>query len=183
MDSLLLLAASEAAAHISPVRELIAQAIVAIIGFVLLLLVLKKYAWGPVLQMIDERREHISAQFDEIDRKTAEANAILADYEERIRRLDEEARERINAAIEDGQKTAEDIVSHARKEAEGIVSKARQDMSLELETARLQLRQDVVEMTLAATGKLLHANMDDQKQRDLVNQFINDLQGQKAENA
>lgn len=160
--------------------EIPAQVITTVITFGLVVFVLYKMAWNPILTILDERRNQISSQFDEIDRKIADANSLIKDYEERLRRIDDEARERHNRAVDEGRRIAEQIIAKARTEAEEIAQKTRTAMQVELDQARIELRRDVVELTLAATGKLLAATVDDQQHRQLVGDFIADLEKRRA---
>jgi len=172
MDSLFLLAAGGG--------DILAQVVTTVITFLLVMFTLKAFAWKPILDLLEERRNQISTKFDEIDKKAADANALVKDYEERIRRIDDEARERQNKAIDEGRRMAQELIEKARHDAEEITEKARQNMAMEIEKARLQLRQEAVEMTLVASGKLLKTSLDDSRHRDLVSGFISELENRKA---
>lgn len=170
MNTLALIAASSAG------PTLAGQVITTIITFLLVLFVLKKFALGPVLALLDERKDTVANEFRELDRKVAAADARLKEYEEKLRRIDEEARERQNKAIDEGRRMATELLEKAKAESEAITSKARAAMQQEVEAARLSLRREAVEMTLSATGKLLQANLDDARQRQLVDGFISELE-------
>ncbi|MCB2154675.1 F0F1 ATP synthase subunit B [bacterium] len=173
MNGTLLLAAS-------PMAEIGGQVLTTIVTFLAVLWVLKLLAWKPILELLDQRRETVSSKFEEIDRKMGEANTLIADYEERLKRIDDEARERHNKAVDEGRQMASEIIEKARHEAESITVKAKQAMDMELEKARLELRREVVEMTLTATGKLLSVSVDDAKHRQLVDDFIADMEKRKS---
>ncbi len=164
----------------SAVPELFAQVVTVIIMFVLTVAILYALAWKPILALLDARKAEIVRSFDEIDRKVADAEALIKDYEERIRRIDEEARERMNKAIDEGRRVAGDMIEKARLDSEEIAAKARQSMEMELGQARMQLRRDVVEMTLEATGRLLRVKVDDDRHRQLVDEFIADVDSRRS---
>ncbi len=155
---------------------LIAQVITTVITFVAVLWVLKKFALGPILELLEERKNTVSGEFRELDRKISEADTRLKDYEEKLRHIDEEARERQNKAVDEGRRMAAELIEKARAESEDITEKARQSLQHELDAARIELRRETVELALAATGKLLDATMDDEQQRRLVDSFIGDLE-------
>jgi len=173
MSTLLILGASAA-------PELLAQVVTIIIAFVLTVGILYAFAWKPILALLDARKAEIVRSFEDIDRKVADAQALIKDYEERIRRIDEEARERMNKAIDEGRRVAGDMIEKARLDSEEIAAKARQSMEMELGQARMQLRRDVVEMTLEATGRLLQIKVDDDRHRQLVNEFIDDVEARRS---
>jgi F-type H+-transporting ATPase subunit b len=173
MNTLLILGASAG-------PELLAQVVTIIVAFVLTIAILYAFAWKPVLALLDARKNEIVRSFEDIDRKVADAQALIKDYEERIRRIDEEARERMNKAIDEGRRVASDMIEKARLDSEEIAAKARQSMEMELGQARMQLRRDVVEMTLEATGRLLQVKVDDDRSRQLVNEFIADVDARRS---
>lgn len=154
-----------------------AQIVTVVIAFVIVLGILYKFAWGPIIQLIDDRAKAITSGFDEITTKTIEAENLRKEYEERLRRIDDEARERMNKAIDEGRKQAADIIESARKESEDIIQKTKASLDLEVDKARLELRREAVEMALSATGKLLDANLDNEQQRKLVTQFVDQVGG------
>jgi len=163
----------------SAAPELLAQVVTIVITFLLTVAILYALAWKPILALLDARKAEVIRSFDEIDRKIADADALINDYEERIRRIDEEARERMNKAIDEGRRVATDIVDKARAESDEILQKAQRTMEMELAQARIQLRRDVVEMTLEATGKLLAVEVDDDRHRQLVDGFISDVEARR----
>jgi F-type H+-transporting ATPase subunit b len=158
----------------------VAQVATTILAFLIVLAILYKVAWGPILELLDDRRKAIADGFDDIDAKAKAAGDRLREYEEKLRRIDDEARERQNKAIDEGRRQAEQIVAKARHDAEELIEKTRMTLEIERDKARLELRREVVEMTLSATGKLLSANLDDSRQRQLVDEFVTDLAARRA---
>lgn len=174
MNALLLLGAGAAG------PTFVAQVATTILAFLIVLAILKAFAWGPIVQMLDDRRKAIADGFDDIDAKIKAAEERLREYEEKLRRIDDEARERQNKAIDEGRRQAEQIVDKARHDAEDLVEKTKKSLEIEVDKARIELRREVVEMTLAATGQLLSANLDDERQRQLVDDFVAGLAGGQA---
>jgi len=152
------------------------ETIVVIIGFVIFVAVLKKFAWGPILELLDERRDQIAAGFKEVEDLQTQAKTSHEQYEEKLREIEAEAREKINEGIAEGKRVAEEMTEAARAEAADIVTKAKASVQLELATARKQLREDVVDLTLLAAGKLIEEKLTDDKDRQLVESFVGDLE-------
>lgn len=159
---------------------LIAQVITHIVAFTLLFLILKKFAWGPVTALLDERRKIVEGDLADADRKAKEADALKKQYEERLRKIDEEARTRLNQAIEEGTRISTELKAQASTEAKDVIEKARATAKLEVEQARLELRNKTVGLTIKATEKLLREKYDDQKHRDMVNRFVEELEAKRA---
>ena len=156
-----------------------AQIATVIIAFFLVMATLYAVAWKPVINLIDERRESIRKEFDSIDRKQADLDSKIRDYEERLRQIDAEARDRMNKAIDEGKRTATALVDDARKTAEDMKAKAVTDIRIELEKARVELRNDIVKLTIGATEKLLKSELNDDRHRVLVGSFITELEAKK----
>jgi F-type H+-transporting ATPase subunit b len=159
---------------------LVAQVVTVIVAFFVVLWVLYALAWRPIINLIDDRRNVIISEFDSIEKRQAQLDSQIKDYEERLRQIDNEARERLNKAVDEGKRMAAEVLEESRRQAEEMKRKAGADITLEIEKARVQLRDEVVHLTIKATEKLLHAELNDEKHRQLVNEFITDLQRREA---
>ena len=84
------------------------------ISFILALLILKKYAWGPLLNILEERRNKIKAEFQQIDDSKAEVDKLHAEYEAKLRDIDNERRETLTKAVNEGKVMAEEIKANAQ---------------------------------------------------------------------
>ncbi len=159
---------------------LLAQILTVIIAFSVVVYILYYFAWGPIIRLLDERRETIAREFDTIEQKQATLEGQIKDYEERLRHIDAEARERTNKAIEEGRKAATALLEEARQQAEQIRRKGQTDIQLEIEKARAVLRDDMVRMTISATEKLLREKLDDEQHRRLVENYLGELEQREA---
>lgn len=157
------------------------QIITQIIGFLLAVILLKKFAWKPLLSMLEERRKKIKAEFDNIGEERKKVEELFADYQAKLKEIDALARVRIQESAREGQKLANEIKESARKEAKEIVTKTREDILRDVEKAKVQLRDDVVNMTLHLTEKLIGEKLDAEKDKELVAQFVDELKQGKVE--
>lgn len=155
--------------------ETIAQVVSQAIAFLLFLWILKKYAWGPVLGLIDERSRKIEEGFERAEAAEQRSAQLRQEYEERLKTIEAEARERIQQAVAEGRRTAEEIGERARQDAEKTLEKAREMAETEIAKARVELKEDVVRYTLAATENLIHERMDESRHRRLVEEFVTEL--------
>ncbi len=154
----------------------LAQILTHIVGFLIAFWVLKRFAFGPLLKLLEDRREKIRDDFDEADQAKATAAQLVADYEERIKNIEAEARQKIQEAITQGRRVSAEIKEQAHAEARGIIEKAKGDLIRDIATARVQLKQDIVAMTLDATRKILNESLDDQRHRKLIGEFIDQVE-------
>jgi len=152
------------------------QILTHIVGFLIALWILGKFAWKPILGVLDERRQKIADEFANIDNKKLEAEKLLADYEQRLKHIEDEARQRLNESVAEGQKIAAQIKADAQDEAKKIISRAKQDLEREVAQARSLLKADMVSMTLAATERLLHEKLDAGAHQKLINRFLDEVE-------
>lgn len=152
------------------------QVLTHMVGFLIALFVLKKFAWRPVLQMLDERRQKIADEFAEIEVQKKKTEALLKEYEDRLQKIEDEARVRMNASVAEGQKIAARLKTDAQEEARRIVVRASSEIERDVEKAKAQLKESMVAMTLGATEKLLRERLDETANRKLVEQFLSEVE-------
>lgn len=158
------------------IKTLLPMALTQLVAFLLFIWLLNKFAVGPVLKLIDERREKISSQFDQAAAAEKRVAALKDEYEARLQKIDEEARKRMLEEVNNGRRIAEEIGETARHEANLIVEKARVKLQLEIEQARIQLKNEIVATTLYAAERLLREKLTDSKNRDLVAAFVEEME-------
>lgn len=165
---------------IEVIKQAIPETITVILGFVIFFWVLKRFAWGPILGVLDERQKKIEDSFAEIKRLQDDAAEAHGRYEEKLRDIEAEARAKIQEAVADGRQVATEITEKAREDALLIVQKAKQSVELELAQARKQLREDIVDLTLSATERIIHERLTEAKDRELVGSFIDQLEKKRS---
>lgn len=145
------------------------------IVFIILLGILWKFAWGPILAMVDAREAGIQDSLDRAAQEREEAAKLLAEHRQQMAEARLEAQQVIAEGRGAGERLREDIEEKARTEGEAMIERARQAIEREKETALDAIRQEAVELALAATAKLVQAKMDTEMDRDLVLGFIAEL--------
>jgi len=155
------------------------QVITQIVGFLIALWVLKKFAWKPLLRVLEERKEKITSEFGKIEGDRKRAQQLLEQYQEKLKEIEAEARVRIQEAVNEGRKIAAEIKQQAQAEAKEVLSKAQAELGRELAKAKVQLKNDIVSMALAATEKIIDEKLDEKKDRKLIADFIEELEIEK----
>ncbi len=156
------------------------QLITNILGFLLLFWGLKRLAWGPILGMLDERRERIAADFKKAEDERADAEAARSKLELELREIEATARKRIEEAATEGSRLGSEIKEEARAEARKILDKARADIDHEHAKARVELRDEIVGMAILGAEKVVKAHLQGEEQEKLVNKFIDELESSNA---
>lgn len=157
--------------------RLIGQVLTNLVAFLLFVIVMKKYAWGPILNLLDERQRKIQEGFEDIKKRQSAAEESQRRYEERLKGIEAEARQKIQEAVGEGQRVANEILEKARVSAGELVESSHKKIELEIATARKQLRDEVISLTLRATERLINEKLTADKDRELVGSFISDIEG------
>jgi len=154
----------------------ISQILTHVAAFLIVVAILAKFAWRPILGVLDERRERIAQEFRSIEEQKALAEKMLQEYEQRLRKIEDEARVKLNLAVQDGQKIAAQVKADAQEEARKIVSRTKSELARDVAQARSQLKADMVRMTISATERLLKEELDTDRHRKLVTRFLDEVE-------
>lgn len=154
----------------------IAQIFTQIVSFLIVLWVLKRFAWKPVLTLIEDRENKIKSEFANIEQQKAENERLNARYKKQLDDAAEEVKGLIKGGKETAKRIAKEIEENAHRESKNILAHTKIELQKEIHKAKGELKQELVTMTLAATEKIVKSEMDPKRQESLVNQF---LQGEK----
>jgi F-type H+-transporting ATPase subunit b len=143
-----------------------------IVGFIITIWILKKFAWKPLLGIMEERRQKIKAEFDKIEDDRAEVARVRADYETRLKDIDVLARQKMTEAINEGHRIAAEIKEKGRQESKDIIDRAKAELVHEAEKARVALKEDMVRITMTAAEKIITKRLDEKEDRRLIAEFI-----------
>lgn len=146
------------------------------VGFLITLWILKKFAWGPLLNMMDERRDKIAGEFQQIEDDKAKVTELASEYEGKLQGIDEERRAKLVEAVNEGKGIAEQIKSAARDEAKQINAKAKAELDRDVAKAKVQLKNDMIAITMSAAEKIINEKLDDARHRELIGNFIDSVE-------
>ena len=143
-----------------------------IIGFGVLYLLANKLVFTPIGRVLDDREGEISGTYDKLDADQKQMEALKAEYESRLEQIEAEAREKIQAAIKEAEAARDKIVADATAKAKDLVVKAESEAEREREQAMITLRQQIVDLAMGATHKVIGESLDAAKQKSLIDDFI-----------
>ena len=146
-----------------------------ILGFLLLLWGLSKWAWGPLTAQLAARRQKIADEFAEAERRQQVADATKARLELELHEIDARARARLQESVAEGQKVAAEMRVQAQKEAQDRLARAAEEIVRDREKAKEVLKEQVIDLSLKAAEKILRTKLDDPAQRKLVGEFIDEV--------
>jgi len=143
-----------------------------VLGFVILLWLLRAFAWGPLVGLLEERRRRIAAEFAEAESRQAAADALKARYEQDLRGIETLTRQRMLEAVAEGQRVAAEIKTQAHADATARLARADEEIVHEQEKAREVLKEQMAVLAIRAAERILRERLDDDAQRRLVERFI-----------
>jgi F-type H+-transporting ATPase subunit b len=152
------------------------QLITHAVGFLIFFFVMKKFAWGPLLALLEERRNKIAGEFQKIEDDKVNVAKLTTQYEGKLKDIDAERRAKLVEAVDEGKKISEEIKASAREDAKQIGSKAKEELDRDVAKAKVQLKNDMITMTIAAAEKLIDEKLDDDRHRRLIGDFIDNLE-------
>jgi len=146
-----------------------------IISFLVLLIVLAKFAWNPILKMLGDREGRIKTALEQADRARMEAAEMMKQNEKNLARAEEEYQKMIREGKAFAEKIKDEIVQKAKQQAQQELKKAAEEIQRNVEAAKLQLRSEVADLAIKATEKILEETLDEDRQKKLTDSVINKL--------
>ena len=150
------------------------------ITFLLLVVVLSKYAWGPIVKMLDERERTIREAIEQAKKERAEAERMLGEQKAALVGAQREAAALSQRSKQEVEVLKADLTARARKEADELVASARQQIQDEKAKALAELKGQVVDLAIDATRRLIQSSLDEKAQRALVEEYIASLPAERA---
>ncbi len=138
-------------------------------------MVLGKFAWGPILQMIETREKTIADAIESAKRERAAAEAAAAEMQASLEKARAAAAELVRKNQQEVAAAKADLLARAKKESEDLLQAARKTIAEEKRQALAELRGQAVDIAILAAGRLVQTSMDQQKQKQLVEEYLSQL--------
>jgi F-type H+-transporting ATPase subunit b len=151
-----------------------------VVNLVILLVLLRVVLYKPVMSMLDQRALRIKKGLEDAQEAEERAAQAEADYQKRIEGAEREAQVVVDQAAAQARKIQEEILARARAEAEELLAKAHQQIGTERQEALRTMREQVADLALAISTKLLGQSLDDQTHRRLIDEFLAELAESKS---
>ena len=146
-----------------------------IVNFLLLLYLLNRLLFKPLLKTLDERQARISQGLKDAEQAARDRELARAEREAALDEARREAQSMVARATKIAEDSRNEIVAAARSEAERVTARARDEIIAEKERAMAEIREQVADLAILAAGRLLHEEIDGTRQRRLVNDFLADV--------
>lgn len=153
------------------------DAIYQLIAFFVLLMLLKKYAYGPVMDMMEKREQHVADQITSAEKNREEAEKYLTEQREAIQTAREEAKEIVESSKKMSEDQSKEIIENARKESERLKQNALAEINTEKEQAISALREQVSTLSVLVATKVIEKELDETEQEKLIQDTLDEVGG------
>lgn len=143
-----------------------------LLAFLALLWVMKKWAWRPFLKILQDRTQTIQSAFDAIEEQKKQVQSLADAYTQKLAGIEKMTQAKLDEAIAQGQMQAKQIQDEAQKQAREIIDKAQASIAHELTLAQHKLHDQVVDLVLKTTEKLLEGRLDPEMDKGRVAKFL-----------
>ena len=150
-------------------------ALFTLLNFLAVLIVGKKFLWGPVMKMIQDRQQEIDDMYSEADTARVSAKAMEEEYKQKLSAAMETGERIVKDATARGQAKEEEILRQANAEASAMLSKAAADIAMEKTKAINDAKDEISGMAMAIAEKVVARELTAADQSKLVDEFINEL--------
>lgn len=143
-----------------------------VVNFLVLLAILRKFLYRPLLGMMERREKDIAGNLESADRASKESAHLKEEYEARLREARKEASDIVARGVKLGDETRSRIMEEARKQADEYMEKARHTITREKDKAIAELKAEVAGLAVAAAGRVIGKNLQPEDHRRLVQEFL-----------
>lgn len=140
--------------------------------FIVLLLVLTKYAFKPITKAVEEREQALTDAIEAAQRDRDESNRLLQDQREQIAAARDEAQKIIADARAAAEQVRGTMIEQAHGETGDLLDRARREIVAERDRAIADLRLEAIDLAIAGASRVIGKNMDEQSNRQLVESFL-----------
>jgi F-type H+-transporting ATPase subunit b len=143
--------------------------------FIVLLGLLRKYAWGPLMGIMKEREQHIANEIETAERNREDAKKFVEEQREELKKARQDAQEIVENAKKLSEKQGEEILDLARQEGERLKASALREIEREKEQAVKALREQVATLSVMIASKVIEKELNANEQNELVEKYIQEV--------
>ncbi len=150
-----------------------------IVTFVILFLVLRKLAWKPILEALENRENTIKDSLEEAAKNREESQRLLAEHNKKLVEVGTETQKLLEEGRSLGEKMKREILVRAKEEAEDIITRGKHEIGLERDKAISEIRKNAVDISITAASKIIKKSLTEEDHKRLVLEAINDIEEMK----
>jgi len=161
---------------LTPFAGNVGNALWTLIIFLIVVVVLGKFAWGPVLGLLREREEFIHRSLNEAKREREEAEARAKDYAAKLQSAHAEAAALLEEARKDSARLRDELRQKAKSEAETMIQTAERQIALQTQRAMQDIRREAVDLSVAIASKIIQRNLSKEDNERLIDEALRQVE-------
>jgi len=146
--------------------------IAAMINFLILLFVAKRFLFIPVNKLLEERKQKLDSSFEQAKKDKEEAERLKIENGEKLKLAKKEGKEIVEIYKQNAQKISEELLEEAKQEASLIIERSKVEVEREKEKAQSEIKKQVIDLSLILSEKALEQHIDEKEHRRLIEDFI-----------
>jgi len=145
------------------------------ITFILLLLILKRYAWKPILKTLSDRENKIKVALYQAEQDQKDAEKLLAEQRELLEKAKKESIQIINDSIKSAEASRKELLEQTRAEADHLLERAKQEIELSKDAAIEDVKQYATDIAILAAQKVVGETLSKEQHLNLIDKYIKEL--------
>ena len=146
-----------------------------VITFIILVLILKKVAWKPILTALDKRESDIKESLAQAEKAKDEAKKILEENQANLAKAEEESKKIIEQSRAYAESLKEQLIKDSKDQAKKIVDEASSEIQRKKDAAFEELKGQIAEIAVNAAEKIIRESLDAQKSKQIIDKYLNDV--------
>lgn len=153
----------------------VGQIVAQIIAFLIMLAVLKRFAWTPLLKLLEDRQKRIQGEFDLIEERKKEVGQLKESYQDKLSQIEAFSKKLAQEAVNKAREQAREIEEEAHRRAREITNKANLSSEEAMVGAEEELKKKLAKLVIAATEAVLQKEVDIETQKELISRYMAEL--------
>jgi F-type H+-transporting ATPase subunit b len=152
-----------------------------IVTFIILLVLLRLYAYKPIMRMMDERSRRVKESMEQAESVKEQSARAEEELKKQLEEASREGQDRIARAVRAGEELKQKAEEEAKRETEKLIVKARSEIQQERDAAVAEVRREFADLTVLAAGKVIEKSLDKEEHRELIDKVLEESSGLKKE--
>ena len=149
--------------------------ILTICNFLLLVYLLKKFAWNSVIGALEKRENQIATDKAQAEQAREQAQQLKAELDEKLNRISQEASEKIAQAVKTGEAQRDELLAAAKETAQRLIDQAHAQIEAEKNSALADVRGEIVRTAVLAARRVVQQEMNETNARETVERVLNEI--------
>lgn len=146
--------------------------IAAMINFLILLFIAKRFLFIPVSKILEERKQKLNSSFEQATKDKEEAKRLKIENGEKLKLAKKEGKEIVEIYKQKAEKMSEELIEEAKEEAALIIERSRIEVEREKQKAESEVKRQVIDLSLILSEKALEQHIDEKQHRKFIEDFI-----------